>query len=75
MKKRIKFILIISIVIRVAVLIALPKLSSSGDQEAGYYSVEWNSKNNFGNPVSSGMYLYQIKAGDFVKVHKMILLR
>jgi len=32
MKKRIKFILIISIVIVVAVLIALPKVSSSGDE-------------------------------------------
>ncbi|MDO8549631.1 MAG: FlgD immunoglobulin-like domain containing protein, partial [Ignavibacteria bacterium] len=44
-------------------------------QEAGYYNVEWDGKNNFGNPVSSGMYLYRIKAGNFVNVRKMILVR
>jgi flagellar hook assembly protein FlgD len=44
-------------------------------QEAGYYSVEWDGKNNLGNPVSSGMYIYRINSGNFVKVHKMMLLR
>ncbi|RPI75848.1 MAG: T9SS C-terminal target domain-containing protein [Ignavibacteriales bacterium] len=47
----------------------------NGMQEAGYYTLEWNGNNNAGNPVSSGMYLYRIKAGNFVNVHKMILLR
>ena len=45
------------------------------NQEAGYYSVEWDGRNNFGNPVSSGIYLYRIKAGNFISVHKMTLLR
>jgi len=45
------------------------------NQVAGYYSVEWDGRNNFGNPVSSGIYLYRIKAGNFISVHKMTLLR
>jgi len=43
--------------------------------EAGYHSVVWNGKDRYGNLVSSGIYIYQIQAGDFVKVRKMSLLR
>ena len=31
--------------------------------------------NNFGEPVSAGMYIYTIHAGDFKQTMKMILLR
>src|SRR5690554_1792912 len=44
-------------------------------QPAGYYTVEWDGKNASGNNVSSGMYLYKIKAGNFVSVRKMMLVR
>jgi hypothetical protein len=44
-------------------------------QEAGYYQIDWDGKNNFGNQLSSGIYLYRITAGNFVKVMKMVLLR
>ena len=44
-------------------------------QEAGYKSVQWNATNSFGNPVSAGVYLYQIRAGDFVQTRKMVLLK
>jgi photosystem II stability/assembly factor-like uncharacterized protein len=40
------------------------------EQESGYYTVEWN-----GNNVSSGVYLYTLKAGDNFNVRKMILLK
>ncbi|MCH7731654.1 MAG: T9SS type A sorting domain-containing protein [Candidatus Marinimicrobia bacterium] len=43
--------------------------------EPGYHEIVWNSKDNLGNNVSSGMYLYAIQAGDFVAVKKMVLLR
>jgi hypothetical protein len=44
-------------------------------QETGYYQIEWDGKNNFGNQLSSGIYLYRITAGNYVKVIKMVLLR
>jgi hypothetical protein len=44
-------------------------------QEAGYKQVVWDGLNNFGSPVASGVYIYQIHAGSFVKAHKMILMK
>ena len=44
-------------------------------QEAGYKSVIWNAINNYGKPVSAGLYLYTIQAGDFHQNKKMILLK
>jgi flagellar hook assembly protein FlgD len=41
---------------------------------AGYHEVKWDGKNDLGQPVSPGIYLYQLKAGDFHAVKKMILL-
>ena len=43
--------------------------------EAGYHSIRWDSKDDRGNAVSSGVYIYQLQAGDFLQVKKMILLR
>jgi len=42
---------------------------------AGFHSVRWDGKDKDGNPVSSGFYLYQIKAGEFSQVRKMSLIR
>jgi len=44
-------------------------------QEAGYKSVQWNATDTFGKPVSAGVYLYQIRAGEFVQTRKMVLLK
>ena len=44
-------------------------------QTAGYRSIQWNATNNLGEPVSAGMYLYTIQAGDFRQVRKMVLLK
>jgi FtsP/CotA-like multicopper oxidase with cupredoxin domain len=43
--------------------------------EAGSHSVIWNGKNNLGQAVSSGVYIYRIKAGKFTKSMKMNLIR
>jgi flagellar hook assembly protein FlgD len=44
-------------------------------QDAGFKSVIWDATNNQGKPVSAGVYLYQIQAGDFVQTKKMVLLK
>jgi len=44
-------------------------------QSSGYKSVQWNATDNLGQPVSVGVYLYSIEAGDFRQTKKMILLK
>ncbi len=34
-----------------------------------------NVKDSMGRPVSAGVYLYQIQAGEFVQTKKMVLLK
>jgi len=47
----------------------------SSQQTAGYKSVQWNATNNKGAPVSAGLYLYMIQAGEFRQTRKMVLLK
>jgi predicted secreted protein len=47
----------------------------SSQQNAGYKSVQWNATNNIGQPVSAGLYLYTIQAGDYTQTKKMVLLK
>ena len=42
---------------------------------AGKHSVTWNGTNNQGNRVSSGIYLYQLKAGNRSESRRMLLLK
>jgi flagellar hook assembly protein FlgD len=44
-------------------------------QLAGYKQVIWDSKNDKGQEVASGIYFYRIKAGDFTKAKKMVILK
>ena len=44
-------------------------------KSSGFKSVQWNAKNNQGQPVSAGVYLYTIEAGEFRQTKKMILLK
>ena len=45
------------------------------DQTAGHKSIQWNATNNVGQPVSAGLYLYTIEAGEFRQTKKMVLLK
>lgn len=51
------------------------RLFQLGKQLPGVYQVIWDGKNTLGNPVGTGMYIYRMKAGDFVRVKKMILMK
>jgi hypothetical protein len=41
-----------------------------GDQEAGYHEIKFD-----GSSVSSGVYFYRLRAGDFVRTNKLLLIR
>ena len=41
----------------------------------GSHSIEWNGNDNFGNPVSAGIYFYQIQASNFIQSKKMVLMK
>ena len=44
-------------------------------QDAGYRSIIWNATNDYDKPVSAGIYLYQIQAGEYISTKKMVLLK
>ena len=44
-------------------------------QPAGFYSVQWNGKDDSSRNVASGIYLYLLQTNEFVKVRKLTLLR
>lgn len=43
--------------------------------DAGMYSVQWDGRNNYGQQVATGMYIYHIRAGQFVQTKKMLLMK
>jgi len=45
------------------------------DQPAGEYQIAWDGRSENGSRVATGMYLYRIKAGSFVSVKKMIMVK
>jgi protein involved in polysaccharide export with SLBB domain len=44
-------------------------------KNAGMHEITWNADNNYGSKVSSGTYIYVIKAGEFYQAKKMIMLK
>jgi hypothetical protein len=48
---------------------------ANGDFSAGYHSLVWDGKDNTGNVVPSGVYIYQIVAGAFQDRKKLLLVR
>ncbi len=46
-----------------------------GEFGVGVQSITWDARDNAGNPVPSGVYIYKIQAGDFSQVKKMSLMR
>ncbi|MBN2288540.1 MAG: T9SS type A sorting domain-containing protein [Candidatus Glassbacteria bacterium] len=44
-------------------------------KEAGNYTVFWDGMDDAGRQIASGVYLYRMKAGNFVRTRKMVLLK
>ena len=47
----------------------------NSQQAAGYQSVKWNAANDRNEPISAGIYIYTIQAGEFRHYRKMVLLK
>jgi hypothetical protein len=46
-----------------------------GKINTGFHEVVWNGKKSKGKLVGSGVYFYQVRAGEFVKSGEMVLMR
>ena len=44
-------------------------------QTAGFKTIQWSATNDRNEPVSAGLYLYTIQAGEFRQTKKMVLLK
>ena len=44
------------------------------EKPAGYHSVRWDGRNEFGKKVGAGVYMCRMQAGDFIETQKMMLL-
>jgi predicted small secreted protein len=51
------------------------KVLTEGYQTAGFKTVVWDGNDQSGKAVSSGIYIYRLKAGDFTKTRKMMLMK
>ena len=45
------------------------------NQTAGYHSIRWDAKNDMGEDIAAGVYIYTIQTGEFRSSKKMVLLK
>ena len=53
----------------------LVKTLVNGYRSAQYHQVIWNGENEAGEKASAGIYLYQLKAGNFQQTKRLVLLK
>jgi hypothetical protein len=46
-----------------------------GDMEAGSHTVQWDGRDEAGNAVASGVYLYRLRTREFAQTMKMVLMK
>jgi flagellar hook assembly protein FlgD len=44
-------------------------------QQAGWHKVIWNGTNQYDQQISTGVYIYSLRAGDFVDTKKMVFMK
>lgn len=47
----------------------------ASNYQPGFYNVTWDGRDNQGNLRSSGVYIYQLRAGNFLETRRMVLLK
>jgi hypothetical protein len=47
----------------------------SKEQSSGNYTVTWDGKDDLGNAVSTGFYIYTLKTGNFLQSKKMLMIK
>ncbi|MDI6778679.1 MAG: T9SS type A sorting domain-containing protein, partial [Bacteroidota bacterium] len=47
----------------------------NSDQAPGTYEATWNGRNDMGLDVSSGVYFYRLKCGNFTETKKLLLMK
>ena len=47
----------------------------SDNLEAGFHQIRWNGTNEYNESVATGMYFYQLKAGNYHATKKMVILK
>jgi parallel beta-helix repeat protein len=58
----------------------LVRVIALGNKEAGVYitkdkAIYWDGTNNIGEKVASGVYFYQLRAGNFVAIRRMVIVK
>jgi flagellar hook assembly protein FlgD len=46
-----------------------------GDLDRRRHQVVWDGRDDAGNTVSSGVYMYRLRAGNFTATRKMLVIR
>jgi hypothetical protein len=47
----------------------------AGQMDRGSKAIEWDGRDDSGHILPSGVYLYQMIAGNFIQAHKMVLVK
>ena len=51
------------------------KILANTFHQPGVHKIQWDASNDAGQPVSAGMYIFTIRAGEFRQTRKMALLK
>ena len=51
------------------------RLLTGGFHRAGTFKLLWNARNDYGQKVPTGIYFYRLRAGDYITMKKMILMK
>ena len=50
-------------------------LKPAGNYQRTERAIYWDGRNSNGEQVSSGLYFYQLEAGDYTQTRKMVILK